>query len=224
MWNIIKENRFFFGAFTLFFVVASVLLFTIEQGDAILFFSQHRSPVGDFFFRYMTKVGEEFFYFFIFGTLLFVRFRYAILVPLLGVLVTIVSLLSKSYFGHDRPYTYFKNIDQLDQVNLLEGIQMLKGATSFPSGHTMSAFALYGLMAFLVGWKRSLGLFFFAIAFLIGISRIYLVQHFLKDVYLGSILGVFIALLLYWSQKKIPNRPNGWLDRSLLNSSKKESV
>ena len=40
-------------------------------------------------------------------------------------------------------------------------------------------------------------------AILVGYSRIYLSQHFFEDVYAGSIIGVVITIIVYFSINKI---------------------
>ena len=68
---------------------------------------------------------------------------------------------------------------------------------SFPSGHTLAAFACYGFFALIV--RMPLFKFvFFLIAFLVGYSRIYLSQHFLQDVIAGAALGTLVASLGYY--------------------------
>jgi undecaprenyl-diphosphatase len=63
---------------------------------------------------------------------------------------------------------------------------------SFPSGHTITAFAVsLSLMAFYPGLAP--GLLFCAAS--IGLSRILLGMHFLTDVLAGAVLGVLIAHL-----------------------------
>jgi undecaprenyl-diphosphatase len=57
---------------------------------------------------------------------------------------------------------------------------------SFPSGHTTVAFAL----ASVLGWhNRTLGIIGYALAALVGISRLYLGVHYPSDVLAGAILG-----------------------------------
>ena len=107
-----------------------------------------------------------------------------------------------------------------DQINLVEGIDLWE-KYSFPSGHTMSAFAIYGFLAFLLGWKKSFGIAMLLLAVFVGISRMYVVQHFLKDVYMGAVLGVLIAMSAYIYQSRFPYNPNKWIDRSLLMKRKK---
>ena len=64
---------------------------------------------------------------------------------------------------------------------------------SFPSGHTISSYMLYGVIVLLIlnnvdkKWKYPLSIFLMIFVVLIGISRIYLGVHYFSDV-LGSIL------------------------------------
>lgn len=212
--NLIKENRYFFVLFGLFLCIAGVILYNIEQGDAILFFSERRSPFGDFFFRYFTKVGEEWAYPVVILILVFTikphNYRHFIYVPLLGGIVSLVSYYTKAYFRHPRPLLYFERNDMLEQINQVAEVSLYGGLNSFPSGHTMSGFALYTFMALIIPNKKLGGLILFLVAFLVGISRIYLVQHFLKDVYLGAIIGVLIAVIFYlfevWMESRVKRK------------------
>ena len=220
MRTIIKENLPFFIGFLIFLIAGLVLLLTFEKGALILYFNDHRSPQGDLLFLYTTRLGEALPYILAIIYFLFVRFRYAILIPIVGLSVSIVSLITKTLFDHNRPSLFFKEIGIFDQINLVEGIQLWE-KYSFPSGHTMSAFAVYAIIAFLVGWKKTFGVAMLVLAVLVGISRIYLVQHFMQDVYLGAILGVLISMSIYEYQNKFPYNPNNWIDRSLLFDRKK---
>ena len=56
-------------------------------------------------------------------------------------------------------------------------------------------------------------MFLFTIALIVGISRVYLVQHFLKDVYLGAIMGVLIAMGWYYIQARFLDREGTWWNR-----------
>ncbi|MFD2172030.1 phosphatase PAP2 family protein [Tumebacillus lipolyticus] len=81
---------------------------------------------------------------------------------------------------------------------------------SFPSGHSMSAFALYGVLAFMVWlkvenkWLRAALISACAgLVLLIGTSRIYLGVHYPSDV-IGGFLGgaSLIGLAVWFYQQK----------------------
>jgi len=216
-----KNNWPFFAGFFVFLLIGTVLLLTTGKADLILFFNEHRSPLGDSFFYNVNKLGEGIPYIAAVAVLVFVRFRYALLIPVTGILVAIVAFLFKSFFNHSRPSVYFRELGMFDQINLVEGVQLWE-KHSFPSGHTMSAFAVFGILALLFNGKKTLGLVFLFMAILAGLARVYLVQHFLQDVYLGAILGVLIALSVYIYQDRFPHNPDHWIDRSFSFKLKKE--
>ena len=88
-------------------------------------------------------------------------------------------------------------MDLYEVLNVIEGEPLFSGASSFPSGHTMSAFALFGLVALLLPQKKSVALVILFLAVLVGISRVYLIHHFFIDIYAGSIIGALLALIIY---------------------------
>jgi membrane-associated phospholipid phosphatase len=53
----------------------------------------------------------------------------------------------------------------------------------------------------------------FLLAVLIAISRLYLVQHFWPDVYVGGIIGIGLAMLWY---TLLGHSTKEWLDRPVL--------
>jgi len=201
---IIQDNLYLFIAFLIFIILGGIALSLLQQGDLLLYFSENRTPFWNAFFKYGTRLGEEWTYISLLVFFLFIRFRYALLVPITGIVVTIISFLSKNFFLHPRPSLYYKELGTLADINLIEGVYLVKGLSSFPSGHTMSAFAIFTLVALLFNNKRSMALILFTLAIIVGFSRIYLVQHFLKDVYLGGIMGVIIAFIIFKIQQLFP--------------------
>ena len=213
--KIIRDNPVFFLAFGIWLILGGIWLLRHETGDAIFFWSAHRSTPADWFFVQGTRLGEGIAFFAVILFSLFIRYRHAVLVALTGLTVMGASAVSKAFFEHERPSAYLRRIDVFDQSHLVDGIDLHSGLTSFPSGHTMAAFALFGLLALLAPQKRLVGLLFFLLALLVGLSRIYLVQHFMKDVYAGSLLGVFIAILAYRVQQRFPVHTPAWYNRRL---------
>ena len=94
----------------------------------------------------------------------------------------------------------------------------MTGYSSFPSGHTFSAFAIYTFFA-LVSKQKWVSLLCSLLAIGVGFSRVYLNQHFLEDIYLGSILGVGLAVGYYYFSEFLASKYI-----KLNNSLKKESA
>lgn len=194
-----QENKLYGIGFIAWLLIGALLILLTEKGDVILFFNDHRSYYGDLFFRYTTKAGEEFAYVLMLLFLLIYHRRAAWLVPITGGVVMLISKGLKEIFQQDRPVAWFKKLDLFELLNVIEGEPLFSGASSFPSGHTMSAFALLGLLALLLPRKNWISLSILGLAILVGISRVYLIHHFFIDIYVGSIIGTFLALIIYQS-------------------------
>ena len=125
------------------------------------------------------------------------KIRHGLLIGAIGFVVMGISFLLKNLFLIDRPLAFFRKNNLIETINLVAGVDVHTGATSFPSGHAMSAFALYSLLILYLPNKARYVIPLFGIAVCVAISRVYLVQHFFPDVYAGSIIGVALALLFY---------------------------
>ena len=80
---------------------------------------------------------------------------------------------------------------------MVDGVVLHAGFSSFPSGHTMSAFAVFSLLAFFASHSKRQIFLFVSLAILVAASRVYLIQHFVADVWMGSLLGVMLAYLIF---------------------------
>ena len=111
---------------------------------------------------------------------------------------TLLNLLLKYIFQRTRP--------EINQIVFEEGF-------SFPSGHSMAAFSLYGILTFLL-WRHiktrtGRGLLLIVNSFMIimiGLSRIYLGVHYPSDVigaYAASGFWLFTVIWFYqWLQER----------------------
>ncbi len=221
MQKTVQENRLFFYLMLAFVVLGGIYLAATTKVDALVFFSENRSPFLDEFFIFTTKLGEAPVYLIVGLLAMAVRMRYAMLVGLTGLTVLVVSFGLKSLFAIDRPFTYLTHQNLLGQVQLIENVTLHTGTTSFPSGHSMSAFALYSLLIFIFPSEKKYVYLFFLLALVVGCSRMYLVQHFWPDVYVGGIIGVGLAMLIYSFQTKIIRSKAAWLDRPILQLARK---
>jgi membrane-associated phospholipid phosphatase len=203
--KLFKDNPWFFMVFALF-LLGGIPFLAADQGALLIQLNDHRSPGADLFFCWFTKVGEGYGYLIVFLILLVYKRRAAWGVPLLGVAVSLVAWVGKTLFHHPRPYLYFEQQGLLAQLELIPGVKMHKGLTSFPSGHTMAAFALFTFLALCFPRKPWLSITCFCIALLVGFSRMYLVQHFFEDVYLGALLGLGLGILAYYILNKMEQK------------------
>lgn len=209
----LRKNRVYISLFLIWLITIVLLLALVPKGHWILQFSDHRTPFWDSYFFWGTKLGEEWAIIGAALLLCFVRFRAAITLPLLGIGVMITSAVTKKLFHHPRPLRVFTDEGMADLLTFVEGVDVHSGPTSFPSGHTMAGFALYTFLALNIGRKNWTGMLFFLLAVTVGLSRVYLVQHFLEDVYMGSVIGVFLAICFYYLQNHLGKK--AWLDKKL---------
>lgn len=102
------------------------------------------------------------------------------------------AFITKHLFHRHRPY-------ENDPPNpyVWEGTFPFTTAyTSFPSGHTTTAFAIASVLA--QGYKDKIwiGISSYTLASLVGISRVYEGDHWASDVIAGAALGTFIGITL----------------------------
>jgi membrane-associated phospholipid phosphatase len=206
MIDIVNKHRFYFTAYFVFFVALFIFILNTDELAATLYFSNHRTEGGDFFFKWITRLGEE--YVFIGLTLYFLFINknifFAQKIAISGLFIMIPIFLFKTYFSFDRPATIIESMGILPEIHFVAGVELLKGATSFPSGHTAGAFVAWTLLAFKFGnHKLPLQLLCLTTAILVGVSRVYLVQHFPQDVLFGSSIGMASAWFLEYLFEKL---------------------
>ena len=93
------------------------------------------------------------------------------------------NVIIKSIVGRTRPF---------------EAIEELTLDTSFPSGHTSSAFTLAcAITCYLSRQRKWVGAILIFVASMIGISRMYLGVHYPTDVLVGMLLGIATGVVTY---------------------------
>ena len=193
----LSENKFFFIGWLLLLIIGGILLLNTEKGEVILFFNGHRTHPVNIFFRIVTQLGELIGYLIVMVFVGYHRWRSLWLVPMVGAIVMAGSKILKEIFQQSRPIAWFREQELFDSLIVVSGEPLLVGASSFPSGHSMSAFALYGLVAYLMPWKKGFGILMLLMATLIALSRVYLIHHFYMDIYAGAIVGTMIGISVY---------------------------
>jgi membrane-associated phospholipid phosphatase len=211
--SIIKQNSAFFIPYLIFLVISSIALMVYGKADTHLYLNGIHSTALDVFFKYYTHTGNGIFATCFTLALCFVKFRYAIIsavsTTLSGIIVQILKILV--FKDALRPVLYFKTL-----YGKMVQIHTVSGATpgnlySFPSGHSATAFAVFLLLAIIIG-KPWLKFVLFILAFFSAFSRVYLSWHFLGDTMVGSLIGVTITLMFYTILSK---SKKAWLDKSI---------
>lgn len=137
-------------------------------------------------FKFITSLGDDGFIWIAIAILLLFTKKYRkvglmVGAALLGSLLFNNAIL-KNIVARPRPY------------RMIESLTILipePGEFSFPSGHTSSSFAA-GVVLFLM-LPRKYGVPAMILAFLIGISRLYVGVHYPTDVLGGMVMGTLIA-------------------------------
>ncbi len=106
-----------------------------------------------------------------------------------GISMLVTDVLLKNYFTRNRPPLDLGTI-QVASVN----------GYSFPSGHATFAWALAVVLAHIEPRAKY---FFYILAGLISLSRIYLGVHYPADVVAGSFIGAGIGLLALWIERLV---------------------
>ncbi len=169
-----------------------VILFGPNKSSLVL--NQFHALWADDFFKWVTHFGEFMFIAPVVLILYIVRRRaLALAVTCNSLLALVLTYGLKHYiFPHTkRPFGLY---GQMASLHLVDGVQV-HSCNTFPSGHTMAAFAVFMFLAFNVkGWAKYVC---FLIAVGVGVSRIYLFQHFALDVIIGAMLGSLIAFFAH---------------------------
>lgn len=213
--SILNKNRAFLIPYLLFLAYAVFVLLSNTKAEIHLAINSLYSPFFDSFFKVVTFMGDGLFALYVVVFLLFINYRKAFTLLITGAIaLTSVMVLKKLVFPDEyRPKRYFQDLE--DTLRLVPDLDV-HSHFSFPSGHTMAAFCLYFLLAFFVK-NNVLKVFFLLLAILVGYSRMYLSQHFLVDVVVGSLLGLGITLLvLKWLTSSARWNNAKWLEGSLL--------
>lgn len=208
-----QDNKIYIVPFFLIWGIAAFrVLSTPEKEELILFFAAHRTDFLNHFFVFCTHIGEGYVYAVATIAFLFIRYSKALAININVIFVLGVAGILKEFFQHERPVRYFNDLlHQPDLPNYVQGVALHDGwTTSFPSGHTISGFAFYTLLAFFIQ-NKYLKVFCLVLAMLVGISRMYLVQHFLKDVTSGMLTGFLVAVVVYWLHERFAERLPGKL-------------
>lgn len=163
----------------------------------ILFFIQNyiRNSVLDVIVPFYTSLGEDGIIWIVVGVALLIpkKTRKCGVMVLAALLVMLIvnNIILKNLIARPRPCWSYPEMIQL--------VHMPK-SYSFPSGHTVSAFAV----AFTIfAQHKKLGIIALIMAAFMAFTRLYVFVHFPTDIYGGIIVAAGIAYFVYRMEKLI---------------------
>lgn len=210
MIRIIRDNFLGFALYAILLLSGLLLVAVVPRLELHILLNSYHINLLDSFFHLLTFLGDGWFAVIFSMLFLFIRFRYFFMLILSFTVSGLMAQFLKRVVFPDilRPAAY---LDQIPGLALVPGIN-LHHTLAFPSGHTTTAFAVLLLTGLIINKKYALS-GFVMLAWLAGLSRVYLSQHFLIDVLGGSLLGVLSALFFYWYFRRYKS---AWIDRSLI--------
>ena len=193
----LKNNWSYLG---LYLVALSVALYYLLSYDKLIIHQMVNywvgNPVANTFYKYFTNVGDGIFAVAVGVIVLLTSMKRGVYVLLSYAGAGITSSILKASINYSRPFAFFDYYKKHLKLNIVDGVEML-GERSFPSGHATAAFAVFTALAFSTE-NKIVKVIFFVIAINAAFSRIYLSQHWLFDVFVGSLIGTFYAILFYF--------------------------
>jgi undecaprenyl-diphosphatase len=182
-------------------VVASGATFKADDAASRYFKSIQGNPSIDLAIIVITSLGDVT-TLFILGIVLTIirRTRKAGMIFLIALVVIVVLVMyMKPLIGRQIPPYGFEPAVQLPKNFSLESDSLAPFAAgfSYPSGHTSRATAL----AFIAGYaiynkSRNTAYIIWAFPVVIGITRLYVMQHYPTDIIGGFIFGVLVSVVL----------------------------
>jgi len=192
LWSILKAQRTLVYMVFIFSLVAVSLVWSTGQRIDVwvfMYFNMRgrRPPYVDWMMLGFTQIGNGIFAMVI-AFILFLGVNHMLAYELvLGTLTLwLVVELIKVIIHRTRPYIK------------LEGIRIVgsrASGQSFPSGHTSQSFFMATLLLHYYQAGVFVWVVLYAIALLVGITRIYVGMHYPRDVLGGAILGTAWGLL-----------------------------
>lgn len=199
------------------------LMYAYPKPELHMLLNSYHSSLQDTFFKYYSMLAEWPLYAIALLPLLWKKVKMTIFFAMCELTGGSILQILKHIISTDRPVSVFEHYAYMD-LPLVQGVTMHHG-NSFPSGHA-STFFMFCTCCVIIqaysyiqrGRPYSLGkkilfntmlIALLVVAAVGAYSRVYLSQHFLADVCVGSVIGFitpFMMYLLLWN--KIPRLKN----------------
>ena len=190
------DYRHFIIGTILSLAIAVVFLgfsFGLGKNEFFLWLNTDLGKAADYFFAAWTYTGDGLIWIAVLAVLVWLKRTDALPLTIASFTwSTLFTQVCKYIIVPDEPRP-IKAIADTSQIHTVPGVE-LHLISSFPSGHTTTAFTLYLLFCLVLParWWLGAGLLY---ALLVGYSRVYLAQHFPLDVAAGMITAVVSVAL-----------------------------
>ncbi|GAB2604889.1 phosphatase PAP2 family protein [Spirosoma areae] len=193
--ELLRKNRVFFLLYLLVLVVVGALQQVHTQEQLMQWVNIRNNSFADQMFPYITYLGDGATFVSLCLVLLLYDRRIGFMAFASFALSSLTSLFLKTIVFPEslRPLKFFEH--STFEYHIIKGLDIYS-YNSFPSGHTTTAFAMFSLLAML-DKRTERGVIWLLLAILTGYSRVYLFQHFVEDVYAGSLVGTLSSIIIY---------------------------
>ncbi len=206
-------------AYLILLTVVFGLQYVYPRLELHLLLNSYHTAIQDTFFKYYSMMAEGPLYALGLLPLLWKKIKITLFFGLCELSGGALLQILKHLISTDRPISAFEHYHSM-ALPLVQGVE-LHHSNSFPSGHASTFFVFSTCCALLLAHqyklkakKRSIFkewllfnsvlLLLLVLAALGAYSRVYLSQHFLLDISIGSIIGVVTpCLVFYFAGKKI---------------------
>lgn len=188
-------SRVYFISVALYIVAALLMLCLQSKVNNFIWLNSFHNKSLDHLFMGFTFLGDGVFSILV-SLYLVLRRKYdlalCIFISYLG--SGIVVQVLKQLFSMPRPQVL---ISSSQYFYFIPNVT-LSGNTSFPSGHTCSVFSLATIFSLHSSPKQAvIQSLLIVLALLTAYSRMYLGQHFLMDILVGSVIGIITGFYIY---------------------------
>ncbi len=162
--------------------------------SGLMWMYAHRNDLLDGFFSFITHFGDKGLFFIALGLILiiFSKTRKCGLTVAVALAIGVIvgNVILKNVVARIRPFDLYDVMN--GTKDYIDTIVKRPDDWSFPSGHTMAAFATATAV---FGYYKKAGLALIIFAVIMGFSRFYLFVHYPTDIICGGILGIISAFI-----------------------------
>jgi membrane-associated phospholipid phosphatase len=190
--DVLYRIRFFFVPYLVVLCACLIIKLLYTRQEIYFAVNGVYNGLGDFLAPYITDIGDGLTIVVLSLILAIFSYRNAFLLFTSFLLTALAAQILKYSINSPRPRAYFDS--EINRLRFVDGVHVVAGIQSFPSGHTVTAFSAGIVLTYLI--KNKLwGVALLLLAMLVGYSRMYLSQHFFEDVTAGSAIGVMVTVI-----------------------------